>query len=166
MSYNFRHRFYNALYSILTLHLSILSCYNSRSNIPDTPILVFNKFSIKYALTFPIKYDPSPGSPQRLVTGGGDNITIFKRGGHHFCGHQSRNVRHVRHQISAVGVGNLPKSGVVKISGIATDSGDDEFGFEKGRISFQLVVVDKSGARVDLHCKEYKYSTLHIWILR
>lgn len=69
--------------------------------------------------TFPVEDEPGSAAPQRLVSGGGNDVAVLERRRHHAGRHQAADVRHVGHQVGAVLNGDLLHAGVVKVPGVA-----------------------------------------------
>lgn len=89
------------------------------------------------------------GSPQSLVRGGGHDVTEVKGRAVLPGGDETRDVRHVGHEVRSVGIGDLPQPGIVPVSGVSRGTTDYESGLVQPSVDLELLVVDQPGLGVD-----------------
>ena len=84
----------------------------------------------------------APGTAKGLVGSGGHHVRIGNRGGVKPSRHQTGDVGHVHHEISAHGIGHLPELGEVDDPGIGGGTGNDDLGLAGLGGLQQRVIVD------------------------
>ncbi len=98
---------------------------------------------ISFSPTFSVEDEPSPGSSERLVRRGSDDVGVLEGRRRQPGGHQAGHVRHVRQQDGAAHrVAGAAEPGVVKVAGVAGDAGHDQAGAVQQRQTLHLVVVN------------------------
>lgn len=90
------------------------------------------------------------GATERLVSGGGDNVSILEGRWNDTSSDQARNMGHVDNQISTDRIGNLAHSLVVNETAVSRSSGNEDLGAVKLSIGGKGVVVDDASLEVDL----------------
>ena len=93
--------------------------------------------------------DSRAGASEALVSGRRDNVTELERVVHLLSGDQSADVRNVSHKERSNAVGDLPVPRVVKVSGIATGSAQQNFRLEFCDGSLECIHVDHTRLLID-----------------
>mmetsp|Transcript_21723 Transcript_21723/g.40545 ORF Transcript_21723/g.40545 Transcript_21723/m.40545 type:complete len:300 (-) Transcript_21723:60-959(-) len=96
------------------------------------------------------------GSTKRLVSSSGDNIAVFKRRLLLPGGNQTRDVGHVHHQKSSVGIGDLTELFVVPVARVCGSTSNDQGRLEESCITSKLLIIDVSSLGVDTVWKRFK----------
>lgn len=89
------------------------------------------------------------GTTERLVGGGGDNVSVLEGGRDNLGGDETRDVSHIDNEVGTHGVGNLAHALVVDETAVSRGTGNEDLGAKENGILSQLVVVDDAGLDVD-----------------
>jgi hypothetical protein len=89
------------------------------------------------------------GTPQSLVSGGGNNVTVFEWRVLFSSSNETRNMGHVGKEVSALSVGDLPQSCIVPITGVGGTTANEQSRLVEVGIGLELGVVDDTGRGVD-----------------
>lgn len=89
------------------------------------------------------------GATERLVSGGGDDVSVEEGGGDNLGGDKTRNVCHINNEVSANEISNLAHALVVNQTAVGRGTGDKDLGAVKDDVLLKLVVVDDSSVQVD-----------------
>mmetsp|Transcript_18352 Transcript_18352/g.42049 ORF Transcript_18352/g.42049 Transcript_18352/m.42049 type:complete len:252 (-) Transcript_18352:229-984(-) len=85
---------------------------------------------------------------QRLVGGRGDDVRVVEWGRHDARRDEARDVRHVREQVRAHLVADLPHARVVDVPRVGRGARDDQLWPEERGVLLELVVIDVAGGLV------------------
>mmetsp|Transcript_19009 Transcript_19009/g.49023 ORF Transcript_19009/g.49023 Transcript_19009/m.49023 type:complete len:480 (+) Transcript_19009:255-1694(+) len=87
---------------------------------------------------------------ERFVRGGGHHVGVLKRTGHHARRHEPGDVRHVRHEVAADRVSDLPHARVVDVARVRRCARNEHLGPDDARRLLERVVVDQARRLVQL----------------
>lgn len=90
------------------------------------------------------------GAEAQDVRGGGDYVAVLERRVLDFTSNETRDVSHIRQEVSTLLVGDASKGLVVPISGVGRCSADDETGLEEVGVGSEGFIVDQTGLLDDL----------------
>lgn len=89
------------------------------------------------------------GATERLVGGGGDNVSPLEGRGNGLGGNETGDVGHVDNEVGANRVGNLAHALVVDQAAVGGSTGDENLGTVQDGVLLELVIVDDAGLQVD-----------------
>lgn len=89
------------------------------------------------------------GTTERLVGGGGDNISVLKRRGDDTSSDETRNVGHVDNKVSTDLVGNLTHALVVNQAAVSRGTGNKNLGSVENGSLLKHVVVDDASLEIN-----------------
>mmetsp|Transcript_28829 Transcript_28829/g.84506 ORF Transcript_28829/g.84506 Transcript_28829/m.84506 type:complete len:327 (+) Transcript_28829:985-1965(+) len=101
------------------------------------------------ALALAVKDHGPAGPAQGLVRGGGHHVRVLEGPGHRVGRDEARDVRHVREEVRAHGVGDGAHAAVVVVARVGGGAGDEQLGADHLDRLRQLVVVDESRGFVE-----------------
>jgi hypothetical protein len=100
-------------------------------------------------LVFSEEDETGSGTPQGLVGGGGDNVTVLERRVLLTGSNETRDVGHIGKEVGALGIGDLPQSCIVPITGVGGTTADQQSRLVEVGVGLELGVVDDTGRGVD-----------------
>ena len=100
-------------------------------------------FLVDTLLAFAVEDHRAARAPQGLVRRGGHHVGVIERRRDHIRGDEAGDVRHVREQKRAGGIGNLPHALVVVEAAVRAGARDEELGPVRGGQRLARVVVDQ-----------------------
>ena len=89
------------------------------------------------------------GSAKGLVGSGGDELSVRNGILVHSAGYQTRDMRHIDHQVRADLIGNLAEALEVDCAGICGRAADDHLGLAFLRDLKHLIIIDTMGFGID-----------------
>lgn len=89
------------------------------------------------------------GTTERLVGGGGDDVSPQEGRRNGLSGDKTRDVGHIDNQVSANGVSNLAHALVVDQTAVSGGTGNKDLGAVQDSVLLELVVVDDASVEVD-----------------
>lgn len=86
---------------------------------------------------------------ERLVGGGGDNVSPLEGGGDGLGGDETGDVSHIDNEVGANRVGDLAHALVINQTAVSRSTGDEDLGAVQEGVLLELVIVDDAGLQVD-----------------
>jgi hypothetical protein len=90
------------------------------------------------------------GTTESLMGGRADDVAELEGVVLNLSGDETRNVRHVHHEVRLVDVGDLAQASVVEVPRVRGGTANDDPGLEEDGVLLEGVVVDQPGGVVDL----------------